>query len=252
MLRVDNLHFSYAPGVPVLRGVDLTLRDGEVGVLLGQNGSGKTTLFNCILGALRPQAGRISLDGEDLRRMPPRVRAGKIAYVPQDVRFGALSVYDSVLMGRVASFGFRAGRRDYEAVERVLEEMGLTGLAHRSVEALSGGERRKISVARALAQEPALMVFDEPTGNLDMANEQLILKEARRLAREKRIAVLTSLHDLNQALYAGDRFLFLKDGRIRYDVTQAEMTAAMIRDVFDIDARIVDIEGNKYVLGGRD
>ena len=252
MLRVDNLHFSYAPGVPVLRGVDLTLRDGEVGVLLGQNGSGKTTLFNCILGALRPQAGRISLDGEDLRRMPPRVRAGKIAYVPQDVRFGALSVYDSVLMGRVASFGFRAGRRDYEAVERVLEEMGLTGLAHRSVEALSGGERRKIAVARALAQEPALMVFDEPTGNLDMANEQLILKEARRLAREKRIAVLTSLHDLNQALYAGDRFLFLKDGRIRYDVTQAEMTAAMIRDVFDIDARIVDIEGNKYVLGGRD
>ena len=252
MLRVDNLHFSYAPGAPVLRGVDLTLRDGEVGVLLGQNGSGKTTLFNCILGALRPQAGRISLDGEDLRRMPPRVRAGKIAYVPQDVRFGALSVYDSVLMGRVASFGFRAGRRDYEAVERVLEEMGLTGLAHRSVEALSGGERRKIAVARALAQEPALMVFDEPTGNLDMANEQLILKEARRLAREKRIAVLTSLHDLNQALYAGDRFLFLKDGRIRYDVTQAEMTAAMIRDVFDIDARIVDIEGNKYVLGGRD
>ena len=252
MLRVDNLHFGYAPGVPVLRGVDLTLRDGEVGVLLGQNGSGKTTLFNCILGALRPQAGRISLDGEDLRRMPPRVRAGKIAYVPQDVRFGALSVYDSVLMGRVASFGFRAGRRDDEAVERVLEEMGLTGLAHRNVEALSGGERRKIAVARALAQEPALMVFDEPTGNLDMANEQLILKEARRLAREKRIAVLTSLHDLNQALYAGDRFLFLKDGRIRYDVTQAEMTAAMIRDVFDIDARIVDIEGNKYVLGGRD
>ena len=93
MLRVDNLHFSYAPGAPVLRGVDLTLRDGEVGVLLGQNGSGKTTLFNCILGALRPQAGRISLDGEDLRRMPPRVRAGKIAYVPQDVRFGALSVF---------------------------------------------------------------------------------------------------------------------------------------------------------------
>lgn len=115
----------------VLRSVDLELRAGEIGVLLGRNGSGKTTLFKNILGLLRPSAGTVSLDGRDLLGMSGRERAGLTAYVPQDIRFGELTVFESVLMGRVSSFGFRAGKEDKAVAERIISEMHLENFAHR-------------------------------------------------------------------------------------------------------------------------
>ena len=250
MLRIQQLHFHYRPDAPVLSGVDLTLRDGEIGILLGKNGSGKTTLFGCVLGLLRPKSSTILLDGREISRMSPRERAGKIAYVPQDIQFGALTVFDSVLMGRLSRFGLKAGRGDEEAAERVLRDMHLEAFASRNAQELSGGEKQQVAIARALAQEPELLIFDEPTGNLDIANEQMVLRQARQLARDRHISILTSLHDLNQALYLGDRFFFLRDGRIRYDVAREEITPEIIRDVFDIGARILDIEGKQYIIGG--
>ena len=251
MLTVRNLFFCYGRrGTPALGGVSFSLRDGEIAVLLGPNGSGKTTLMNCVLGLRRPGSGSVQLDGQEVKYLSPRERAARIAYVPQLVRFGALSVYDSVLMGRVSRFGLRSGAEDYAAVDRVLEEMGLTPFAERNVEELSGGERQKVAVARALAQEPQLMLFDEPTGSLDLANERLILRLARKLAREKHISVLISLHDLNQALSLGDRFLFLRSGNLLYDVMREEITEDILREVFDADVKMVRVEGKQYILGG--
>ena len=182
--------------------------------------------------------------------MPRRERARKIAYVPQDIRFGALTVFDSVLMGRISYFGMKAGPADYEAVEKILADMQLEHYALRDVEQLSGGERQKVAIARAMAQEPQLLVFDEPTGNLDIANEQLIIEEAKKLAREKNIAILSSIHDLNQALSFGDRFFFLKNGEIVCYGGEDAVTPAAIRNTFDIDVRIVEIENQKIILGG--
>ena len=251
MLSVENLTFRYGKqSAPVLNGVNLELKQGEIGILLGKNGSGKTTCFKNILGLLSPSGGSIRFDGEDMLKMPRRERARRIAYVPQDIRFGALTVFDSILMGRVSYFGLKASHEDYLATERIMAEMHLEDFAGRNVEELSGGERQKVAIARAMAQEPKLMVFDEPTGNLDIANEQLIIEEAKKLAKEKNIAILSSLHDLNQAMYFGDKFFFLKNGVVAHAGGQDVIREDVIKDIFDINVRIVEIEKQKVILGG--
>ena len=251
MLKVENLHFRYSrTGDPVLHGTSLELKQGEIGILLGKNGSGKTTLFKNILGIEKPKSGALQFNGENLLKMKRRERSRRIAYVPQDIHFGALSVFDSILMGRVSYFGLKASHDDYLAVEKIIEDMGLRSFAHRNVDELSGGERQKIAIARAMAQEPKLMVFDEPTGNLDIANEHLIMVEAKKLAKEKNISILSSLHDLNQALTFGDKFFFMKDGVVKYAGGKEIVTEAVIKDIFDIDVRIVEIENHKVILGG--
>ena len=249
MLEIKDLTFRYSSHAPsVLDGVSHTLPGGEIGILLGKNGSGKTTLFKTVLGIERPSSGSLLFDGEDLLKMSRRERAKRIAYVPQDIRFGALTVYDTVLTGRIAHFGLASGKEDEAVTERVLEDMGLTGFAGRNVEELSGGERQKIAIAQALAQEPKLLIFDEPTANLDIANEQLILSEIRRVAKEKHIAVLTSLHDLNEALALGEHFFFMKAGKIAYEGGAEMITENVIRDIFDADVRIMEIETKRVII----
>lgn len=252
MLNAKNLTFRYAVrSEPVLRGVDLTLKDGEIGILLGKNGSGKTTLFKNILGICTPDGGSVKLDDEDIIKLNGRERAKKIAYVPQNIQFGSLSVFDSVLMGRISYFGMSAGKDDYLATEKVLADMQLEGYADKNVERLSGGERQKVAIARALVQEPRLLVFDEPTGNLDISNELLIISEAKRLAKDRNICILSSLHDLNQAMNFGDRFFFLKDGKIKYSGGKDAFTGEIIKDVFDVNVRIISHEGEKIIIGGK-
>ena len=251
MLNVENLTFRYSKfSRPVLNGASLELQPGEIGILLGKNGSGKTTLFKNILGIHKPGSGRILFEGEDLLKMSRKERASRIAYVPQDIHFGALTVFDSIMLGRISYFGLKSGDDDYKAVEKILMDMHLEGFAFRMVDELSGGERQKIAIARAMAQEPKLMVFDEPTGNLDIANEQLIIEEARKLAKEKNIAILSSLHDLNQALAFGDKFFFLKNGVVKYAGGREIITPEVVKDTFDVDVRIREIDGQTVVLNG--
>ena len=251
MLSIKDLTFRYSKKSPiVLDNISLSVKDGEIGVLLGKNGSGKTTLFKTILGFEKPEAGKIDFNGKDLLKMNRRERAEQIAYVPQDIRFGDLTVFDTVLLGRLPYFGLRASKEDEKITLRTLKEMGLENLVMRNTAELSGGERQKVAIARALVQEPKLLIFDEPTDNLDIANEQLILKEILRVTKEKGIGVLTSLHDLNEALSIGDVFFFIKDGKIRYSGDSSVVTEQVIKETFDADVSIIEYRDKKVIVNG--
>ena len=247
MLEIRNLVFGYDRQNPVLKGVDLELEEGKVGILMGRNGAGKTTLFKIITGVLKPDAGKILFDGKDLLQMSRRERAGIVAYGPQQIDFGALTVYQTVLAGRVSYYNIRPSKADLEVVENVLAEMDLQDVSCRNVQELSGGERQKVAIARALAQQPRVLVFDEPTGNLDITNELLIINEAKKIAHKKGITIFSSIHDLNQAMYFGDRFFFMKDGRIRCSGGPEVFEENIVRDIYGVFAKIVENDGEKFI-----
>ena len=249
MFEIKDLRFAYKHSAPVLRGVDLSLEDGEIGVLLGKNGAGKSTLFKCVLGLLKPQ-GEMSFDGQDIAKMSRADRAKLIAYVPQEISLGDLSVFDCVLTGRIAHFGVVATKEDREVVGRVLEELGLDALAHKNANCLSGGERQKVAIARALVQEPKMLVFDEPTGNLDIQNEQLIFDIAKSIAREKHITILIAIHNINFAFAFGDKFFLMKEGEIKHVGNVEILNEETIKDTFGLNVKLYDVEGHKGVIIG--
>lgn len=252
MLQINDLSFSYAKNSPlVLSDLSLQLAPGQIGVVLGPNGCGKTTLFKNIMGLVRPLKARMAISGTDLTGLKPYQRARLIGYVPQQIRFGQLSVFDTVLTGRLSYFGISAQPTDYQIVSSVLAELDLSCLVGRNVTELSGGQQQKVAIARALAQQPGLLIFDEPTGHLDMANEQLIIDMCRQLAVKKNIAILLSMHDLNQAVSIGQRFFFIKDGTVKYSGGREQFTAAVIEDVYGSPARVVNYENEIIVLKGK-
>ena len=250
MLEIKSLRFGYGKHTPdVLRGIDLTLETGKTGILLGKNGAGKSTLFAAMTGLLTPSSGTVILNSKSLFEMPRRERAKRVAYVPQNITFGKLTVFDSVLMGRMPYFGMHPSESDRKTAAAAIEEMELAHLKDRCADSLSGGEKQKVAIARALAQEPELMIFDEPAGNLDLAGEQLLTAEIKKLARKRNITVLTAFHDLNCALDLGDTFFFMKDGIISHCGGKTVVTENIIRDVYGVGVKILNIENRKIIIG---
>lgn len=252
MIEVKNLTFSYSKrGPEVLSDVSFGLPSGNIGVLLGPNGVGKSTLFRCVLGLAKPQGGTVCIDGKDIYAMKARERAAHIAYVPQKVSFAPLSVYDAVMVGRLPYFSIAPKRKDHEAVCECLEEFGLTPLMNRNVLELSGGEQQIVAIARAYAQGASVLVFDEPTSNLDIANRALVLKQIKRLA-EKGLTVLLSMHEINDALEIGDRFYFVKDKGLFAQGDASVFTSETLSSVFGVRGEIHLVNDKRiFVLGGK-
>lgn len=250
MLKISNLKFSYNNKKTVLDNINLELAPGEIGVVLGKNGAGKSTLFKCILGFVKP-VGIISYDDINLSSISRRERAKLIGYVPQELTFSNLTVFETILTGRLSHFGTFASDIDKEMVTKVMNDLEIDNLSNEIVDKLSGGERQKVAIARALVQEPKLLIFDEPTGNLDIQNEQLIFDLAKKISRERNIAILIAIHNLNFALNFGDKFFLMKDGLIKYTGKEDIINEDVLFDIYGIKTKIYDFEGTKLIsIGG--
>lgn len=247
ILDVKHINFSYNSR-PVLSDVSFSAGAGELLAILGPNGVGKTTLLKCINAIHRPSSGEILVDGQDVLKMTPNQIARNIGYVAQRSEAAWLTVFDAVLMGRKPHIKWQIREKDLKIVEAGLRRLHLDSLSLRYVTQLSGGELQKVSVARALVQEPHLMLLDEPTSFLDLKNQIEILQILRRVVDEHRIAAVMTMHDLNTALRYAQKFLFLKDHRVFATGQIEEITPEMIEEVYEVHVAIQKVDGYPVVV----
>jgi iron complex transport system ATP-binding protein len=241
MLRAHEIGFRYGEAW-VLRKVSFDLARGEMVGIIGPNGSGKTTLLFAVDGILCPQEGEISIEGTDIRRMKRKDLARIVAVVPQEVpAVFPFRVEEIVLMGRSPHLGRLQfeGRSDYQIAQEVMASTDTLHLAGRRITELSGGERQRVWIARALAQQPRIMLLDEFTAYLDIKHQVAFFDLIRGLNRKQGLTVVAVTHDINLASQYADRIIMLKAGRVHAMGTPAEVvTQDHIREVYETDVLV--------------
>jgi iron complex transport system ATP-binding protein len=242
---------SYGPRV-VLRECSFAIGSGEIVAVVGPNGAGKSTLLRVLAGLLRPAAGTVALDGQDLRTFSRAEVARRIAVVPQifDTLF-PFTVREVVALGRTARLGAlgRASADDVAAVDRAIDELELGPLASRRIDRLSGGERQRAVLAMALAQETPVLLLDEPTVHLDPGHQLATLELLHDLGTRRRLAVCAVLHDLNLASAFASRIVAIADGRIVREGTPLEVIHPdLVKAVFGDGLEVVARDGHPAVL----
>lgn len=247
MIDIESLSFSYGQSM-ILKNVSLSASDGEVVAILGNNGAGKSTLITCINRIRKPSSGRVFIDNISTDEMNRNELARAISYVAQKSDSTQISVFDSILLGRKPYMKWGASNEDLAMVEDMIHRLGLEEFAIRNLDELSGGEMQKVLVARALVQEPRVMLLDEPTSALDPKNQYAMMNLIRKMAKERNMTVLVILHDLNLALSSSDRVFFMKDGVGKYYCHVNDVNEEMIDSVYGIKAKIINDEGQRYVL----
>jgi iron complex transport system ATP-binding protein len=251
-VSIRNVSFRYAPRDPrVLDRVSIDIPRGAVAALLGPNGSGKSTLLHLILGLLPPEEGEISLLGQSRLHLSRRETSRIIGLVPQDehVPFD-LSVLEYTLLGRAPFLSFLGtpGAADRRASRQALVSTGIAHLEYRSVPSLSGGERQLATVARALAQEPEILLLDEPTSHLDLANARRILKVLHSLKESGKTIVLTT-HDPNAAAAVADWVILLREGRIAASgPAHTVLASEPLSATYGINVEVMTVRNRPLVL----
>jgi iron complex transport system ATP-binding protein len=252
IIVVSDLSFSYnGKSRTVLHNVSLEIPAGTVTAILGPNGSGKTTLLRLLLGVLRPEAGEVSLAGKSLGRYPRRERSQLIGVVPQDEHIPFdFSVLEYVLLGRAPYLGplSMPGEVDYQVAAEAMRSVGLSDLKDRPLPKLSGGERQLATVARALAQEPRILLLDEPTAHLDLSNQGRLVETMHALCAQGVTLVLTT-HDPNLASSLAGFAVLMNRGQILDSGPPADtLTAERLSMTYDVPVQVVHVDGKRIIL----
>jgi phosphonate transport system ATP-binding protein len=242
MLRLERLVKQYRTGDRALRGVDLTVPRGQVMALIGPSGAGKSTLIRCVNRLVEPTSGRVILNGLDLTRLGPRAlrkarrRMGMI--FQEYALVERLTVMENVLSGRLGYVGFwRSYFRRFpvdsvEAAYRLLERVGLEAFYDQRADQLSGGQRQRVGIARALVQEPELLLVDEPTASLDPKTSRQIMRLIIELATENGLSAVINIHDVPLAQMFVQRIVGLREGSIVYDGTPQNLTTRVLTEIY--------------------
>lgn len=248
MLEIRNLHAGYG-AAEILHGIDLDIPTGRITVIAGPNGCGKSTLLKAIAGIHPARGGSIALGGQQLRDMEPRKLARKIAYLSQSRQISEITVERLVLHGRFPylSYPRRYRKEDLEIAARAMETMGISDLAQRYLGTLSGGQRQKVYIAMALAQDTPVVLLDEPNTFLDIAHQMQLMDQARVLADMGKTVVLV-LHDLALAMKCADHLAVMAEGRIlKQGTPDAVFESGCLEQAFGVEiARVQTEDGWQY------
>lgn len=248
-LDIRKLSFQYENKQQVLQDITFTLEQGELLGILGTNGTGKTTLLKCLNYLLKPRSGEVLYDGISISCMHRRQVAKIIAYVPQyNGSVFDSTVIDTILTGRVPYSPFRFTEEDKRIAFQVLRKMKLESFAFRHIQQMSGGERQRVFIARALAQRPQVLLLDEPTSSLDPYNQLFILQIVQQIVKENGLSSVLTIHDLNLAAMFCDKLLLLDRGRVfAYGSPQEVLTAQNINKIYKVNAVVTRENGCYHV-----
>lgn len=246
ILEVKNGCFGYPRQPDILRGVNLTLKAGRILSVLGPNGIGKTTLLKCIVGLLKWQRGCSLLDGKDISKFSPRRLWSKISYVPQSHGFSfSFTGLEMIMMGRSAHLGVfgKPGERELSMAMDVMRRTGIERLADKDCNHMSGGELQMVLIAKALVNEPELIVLDEPETGLDFHNQILVLNMIERLAHEENICAVMNTHYPSNALSVSDEaFILDNSGGFIYGLVHEILNEENISRAFDVRVAVNEFQ----------
>ena len=248
MMQIKNLCFRYKGSSDVLKDVSFDMEPGKFLAILGNNGVGKSTLLKCFNHILKPDSGQVLLEGEDLLKKSAREVAKRVAFVSQSVPNTQMTVHDVVMLGRRPYMKWGFTEEDHNIVHDAMHRLDVEDMRGRFLNQLSGGEKQKVMLARALAQQPKVLLLDEPTSALDIQNQYQVLKEVRQICHSDNMIAVVVIHDLNLALRFCDRFLLLKDGQVYRHGDRSILDSTALKDVYGVNAKVVEIEGQYMVL----
>lgn len=249
MIEINDISFAYSrTSRNILENVSFDIQKNRCIAILGNNGAGKSTLLKCIDRICPAQNGVVIVDSKNVFTMTKNVMAQNIAYVAQNNRSINMTVFDAILLGRKPYIKWDSTSEDREIVCDIMQKMKLDDFALRNVSELSGGEVQKVMLARALAQEPKLLLLDEPTSNLDPRNQHEVLQIVKKIAQEHNTCVAIIIHDLNLAIRYCDRFVFLKDSQVFSYGGLETMTPENIEEVYRINVHVIEYMGIPVIV----
>ncbi|MEG1616503.1 MAG: ABC transporter ATP-binding protein [Bacteroidales bacterium] len=246
-VEIDHISFAYKE-VKALNDISLEIESGDLVTVLGPNGSGKSTLLKCIDSILKVTQGEIRFDGVPQHKYGSRELSRHIAYIPQsESSTMELNVFDTILMGRKPYIDWNAGEEDWCIVEEIIHKFQLEELAFRNLSTLSGGQKQRVYIARAMAQQPKILLLDEPTANLDIYHQLKVMELLKELSKQGMVVILTE-HDLNLATRYATKVLMLRDHKVFNYGEPSIFSEENIEQLYDIKAAVVRFENQLFII----